>query len=87
MEHKVTGAQWDQEVGVWNLKVTDIDSGLTSNDSCDILINASGILNAWKWPEIPGIGNFKGPKVHSAAWDDAVDLNGKDVGLIGNGYH
>ena len=38
----------------------------------------------WKWPAIPGVEKFKN-KVHSAAWDDSVDLDDKVVGMIGNG--
>jgi cation diffusion facilitator CzcD-associated flavoprotein CzcO len=38
----------------------------------------------WKWPAIPGVEKFNN-KIHSAAWDDAIDLEGKVVGIIGNG--
>lgn len=38
----------------------------------------------WKWPAIPGVEKFKN-KLHSAAWDDTVDLSDKVVGMIGNG--
>jgi cation diffusion facilitator CzcD-associated flavoprotein CzcO len=38
----------------------------------------------WKWPAIPGVEKFKN-KIHSAAWDDAIDLEDKVVGIIGNG--
>jgi cation diffusion facilitator CzcD-associated flavoprotein CzcO len=55
------------------------------NDHCDILVNASGILNNWQWPAIPGIDKYKGTLLHTANWDDNIDLTGRNVGLIGNG--
>lgn len=44
-----------------------------------------GILNTWKWPEIEGLHDFKGPVLHSAAWDHSVDFNGKSAAVIGVG--
>ena len=38
----------------------------------------------WKWPKVPGIEKFKN-KVHSAAWDESVELDDKVVAVIGNG--
>ena len=42
-------------------------------------------VSRWKWPEIPGIHDFKGHKVHSANWDHDFEYSNKRVGLIGNG--
>ncbi|KAI9812936.1 MAG: hypothetical protein M1827_004454 [Pycnora praestabilis] len=84
-KHQVVGAKWDDSIGAWNVQVQDLRTGNIINDQCDILINAGGILNAWRWPAIPGLKDFKGKLLHSAAWDHSVDLTGKNVGLIGNG--
>jgi cation diffusion facilitator CzcD-associated flavoprotein CzcO len=86
-KHQIVGARWNDEKYVWDVEVKNLATGLVVHDSCNILINAGGIFNSWKWPEIPGFDNFRGPKLHSAAWDDSVDLNGKEVALIGNGYY
>ncbi|KAI9811858.1 MAG: hypothetical protein M1827_005209 [Pycnora praestabilis] len=83
--HQVVGAQWVEQRGGWDVQIQDLASGQIIKDSCDILVNAGGILNAWRWPAIPGLKNFKGKLLHSADWDDSVDLKGKNVGLIGNG--
>lgn len=83
---KVVGARWDSTRGGYQVEVADVITGQVEKDSCDILINAGGILNAWRWPAIPGLNNYKGPLLHSADWDATVDLKGKHVGLIGNGY-
>jgi cation diffusion facilitator CzcD-associated flavoprotein CzcO len=42
--HQVKKASWDDAAGKWNLVVLDMDKELEYNDSCDILINASGVL-------------------------------------------
>jgi hypothetical protein len=86
MNHQVIGAKWDDKKGQWDVQILDLVSGNTINNSCDILVNASGILNAWRWPAIPGIAKYKGKLLHSANWDASVELEGKHVGLIGNGY-
>lgn len=44
-----------------------------------------GILNTWKWPEIEGLHDFKGPILHSANWDHSVDFKGKKAAVIGVG--
>ncbi|KAH5642097.1 hypothetical protein HBI23_197610 [Parastagonospora nodorum] len=81
---KVVGATWNEDAKEWSVKICKAD-GTTFEQGCDFFINGSGILNNWRWPAIPGLKTFKGPLLHSAAWDDKVDLTGKHVGLIGNG--
>ncbi|EPE02147.1 steroid monooxygenase [Ophiostoma piceae UAMH 11346] len=82
---KVTGATWHEEEGVWKFKVEDVQSGAVTEDYGHFFINASGYLNNWKWPEIQGLHSFKGPILHSGAWDTTVDLKDKNVAVIGYG--
>ena len=42
-------------------------------DECDIMIQATGALNNWKWPKITGLHDFKGKLMHSASWDENYD--------------
>lgn len=86
-QHKLIKAEWDADKSVWNVQVEDSSSGkpVIIQDWGHILINCTGILNAWKYPDIPGLDSFKGHKVHSAQWDENLSLKGKSVGLIGNG--
>lgn len=84
-QHQVSGAQWNASRRGWDVQVLDLATGTIIDDYCDILVNAGGILNAWRWPAIPGLKNYKGTLLHTAAWDTNVDLTGKHVGLIGNG--
>ncbi|KAK0659142.1 putative Sterigmatocystin biosynthesis monooxygenase [Cercophora samala] len=83
--HKVTSAVWDQEAGEWCLTVFDMSKGIEFEDRCNALVNATGFLQAPKWPNIEGMDLFKGQLVHSALWDDSVDIADKNVAIIGIG--
>lgn len=91
LQHKINRAKWDENLGKWTLQIEHLNPEARNEgesmieDSCDILINACGYLNNWKWPEIQGLEKFQGTLLHSARWDEHVDLRGKRVGLIGNG--
>ena len=50
-----------------------MSTGTVYTDSCDVLLSATGVLNEWNWPEIPGLENFKGKLMHSANWDESYD--------------
>jgi hypothetical protein len=52
---------------------------------CDFLVSAVGQLNQPQYPDIEGLENFKGKIMHSARWDWSHRLEGKSVGIIGNG--
>ena len=80
----VESATWNEETGKWDLKILGSD-GTRFEDSCEILVNGSGVLNSWKYPNIPGIDLFRGKLMHSAKWDGEYDLKGKTVAVIGGG--
>ena len=50
----------------------------------DVVVSAVGALHRPRYPDLPGRGDFAGPRWHSARWDHTVDLRGKRVGVIGN---
>lgn len=85
MRHRVEGATWREDSATWEVKVTDLATGTTFTDTCDFLLSATGILNAWEWPVIPGLWDFKGRVLHSADWDDSADMRDKRIALIGGG--
>jgi len=66
--------------GRWNL---EMKSGL--RDQADIVIAATGVLHHPSYPAIKGIDSFRGTHFHSARWDHSVPLDGKRIGIIGNG--
>lgn len=46
LRHLVEGAVWDEEEAVWRLKVKNLESGEGFEESCNFLLDATGIL---KW--------------------------------------
>lgn len=85
LQHRVRKAVWLEDINQWHIEVEHIPSGTLKQDRCDVLVNATGFLNKWRWPEIEGLETFAGPKVHSANWDHSVEFKDKVVGLIGTG--
>jgi cation diffusion facilitator CzcD-associated flavoprotein CzcO len=62
-----------------------VDTGGGERVRADVLIDATGPLHIKNTPEIAGIESFEGAIFHSAAWDHDVPLEGKRIGVIGNG--
>lgn len=54
-------------------------------DCADVLIAATGVLHHPSYPSLPGLETFEGAYFHSARWDHSVPLDGKRIGIIGNG--
>jgi cation diffusion facilitator CzcD-associated flavoprotein CzcO len=97
---KVTKSFWDEEKHKWRVvskqtdgrrtvvssgNITEGETGEEIVEECDVFINASGLMNNWRWPDVPGRESYKGVLVHSANYDPSLDLNGKKVAVIGNG--
>ncbi|KAH7169887.1 hypothetical protein EDB81DRAFT_864441 [Dactylonectria macrodidyma] len=83
---RVTSAEWNEHKAQWKIQVEKGNLGATTETFvADVLINAGGILNDWAWPEIHGLDSFQGHRVHTAAWDSAIDLKNKSVAVIGSG--
>lgn len=55
------------------------------SDEADVLISATGALNNWKWPDIPGLHDFKGKVMHSAKWDESYDYSVRSPGYHNQG--
>lgn len=83
--HYVSEARWVEDQSEWKLEISKDGGTETFTDHVDILISARGFLSTWHWPSIPGIENFQGKKVHSAAWDHSYDYTHKKIAVIGNG--
>lgn len=84
-KQEIVKATWDESKSEWAVIVKDRASGTSREMRCDFFINAGGILNNWTWPDLKGLHDFKGELIHTAAWNENLDLSGKRVGLIGNG--
>lgn len=76
---EVREARWDDADALW--RVTTTHGDLTAR----VLVSATGPLSEPKLPDVAGIDAFAGPVLHSARWDHSVDLEGKDVAVVGTG--
>ncbi len=77
-DEAVTSAVFED--GAWT-----IDTSSGERIRADVLVDATGPLHVKNYPEITGIERFEGALFHSADWDESVPLEGKRIGVIGNG--
>ena len=76
--HRVLEARWHELDAEWEIKVENLLSGDILTERCNVFITAVGVLNQWEWPSIPGLHNFEGKLMHSAAWDKDFDVEVRD---------
>ncbi|MDZ4381363.1 MAG: NAD(P)/FAD-dependent oxidoreductase [Parvibaculum sp.] len=77
---EIVEARFDEAEGLWHIR-SAAGEAFTAN----VLISGVGQLNRPAYPRIDGLDDFKGAAFHSARWDHGVDLEGKRIGVIGNG--
>ena len=78
-KHAVRAAHWQDREAIWEVETTD---GQVFR--APILVSGMGMFNELVWPEIEGRDQFKGTLFHSARWNQAHDLTGKRVAVIGS---
>ncbi|KAL0947913.1 hypothetical protein HGRIS_010547 [Hohenbuehelia grisea] len=81
----VTSAAWDATAQVYRIETENLKTGEKTVTTAQILVSAIGVLEVPRFPSIPGLEDFKGAVFHSARWDSMVNLENKQVGVIGNG--
>ncbi len=70
----------EYETGLWRIETSGGESL-----RCKVLIAATGPLHHKNDPDIEGLEDFRGACFHSADWDEDIALEGKRIGVIGNG--
>ncbi|CAN8097720.1 unnamed protein product [Discula destructiva] len=87
LHHRVEHAAFAEASGRWHLRVRNTQTNAILDDTCDILVQATGFLSHWRWPSIPGLRDFAGHLAHSADWAAHGDFDyaGKRIGILGNG--
>jgi cation diffusion facilitator CzcD-associated flavoprotein CzcO len=78
-DHDVRDVSFDETKKLWRLTTSQ------GEYFARCVIMATGGLAEPRLPEIKGLELFQGPIMHTAKWNDAIDLVGKRVGLIGTG--
>ena len=88
---EVVKSEWQNNTGKWKVTLRQKNgAGETeeSEEECDLLLYATGILNNFQWPKVPGIEKFKGRIEHTAKWSEEYQEEkwAKDrVAVIGSG--
>ncbi|TPX32886.1 hypothetical protein SmJEL517_g04092 [Synchytrium microbalum] len=82
VNHKVIGATWNESTGTYRVEIDN--NGTIVTDTCNALILGTGALNSPRIPDVPGADTFP-VTLHTGRWDPNVKLEGKRVGVIGNG--
>jgi cation diffusion facilitator CzcD-associated flavoprotein CzcO len=76
----VSEARWNEAAATW-----EVQTSTGETHRARYLLPATGFLSQPHTPDFPGIDDFAGQVVHTAAWPDEIDLAGKRVGIIGTG--
>ncbi|KAK3633928.1 hypothetical protein LTR56_015538 [Elasticomyces elasticus] len=89
---EVIGCHWDESKGEWKVKLRETRNGEVVREfgeTCHLLLHGAGLLNNYKWPDIPGLQDkFKGKVVHTARWDESYQKEqwkNDRVAVIGSG--
>ncbi|KAJ0415766.1 hypothetical protein BJY00DRAFT_304604 [Aspergillus carlsbadensis] len=80
---KLVSAIWDEAAGKWALKLER--GGEVFEDSAHVVLDGSGVLNNWSFPDIEGLDTFKGKVLHTAKWDPTYNHASQRIAVIGNG--
>jgi cation diffusion facilitator CzcD-associated flavoprotein CzcO len=76
----IVAARFDDERGLWTL-----DTSRGERATARVVVSCVGGLVDPAWPEIDGIGSFRGEIFHTARWNHAAPLSGRRVAVIGTG--
>ncbi|KAF9894843.1 hypothetical protein FE257_004464 [Aspergillus nanangensis] len=89
LRSEVLRATWSEMKGKWIVEIKQTDEqtrrSVVLHDEAEFLVTSTGRFSSPKLPDIPGLGEFQGPVIHTSAWDNAFDPTGKKLALIGNG--
>ena len=79
LHHEATAMRWDDERRRWEIETTG------GTFTAEVVVSAAGALADPAIPDLPGLERFRGNAFHSARWDHAHDLEGREVAVIGTG--
>lgn len=91
---EVKSLRWKEQEQEWEIEICQLlpETKLEHSTRLDIvrakvIVSGAGILtNPNEWPErVSGRNSFSGEILHSARWPKNINLEGKDVVLVGSG--
>lgn len=81
----VNDIKFDDSTGLWIIKTDTKKTSKVKTLQARSVVIASGPLANCSFPNIPGLEDYKGHKIHSARWDHDFDFSNKKVALVGTG--
>jgi cation diffusion facilitator CzcD-associated flavoprotein CzcO/acetyl esterase/lipase len=77
---RLVEARWDEADAHWHFRTARGDTLRARWFVC-----STGPLSQPRWPDIPGLEDFRGLRLHTARWDASAPLDGQRVAVIGTG--
>ena len=77
---RITAADFDASTARWHFTTARGDTF-----EAPFFVCSAGPLNQPRWPDIPGLQDFQGTRLHSARWDSSCNLAARRVAVIGTG--
>ena len=82
---EVTEARYNEHANQWQVDVESASGGKETL-CARMVVSGVGAFNKPRMPDVPGLESFGGPSFHTARYpDEGIDLDGKNVILVGNG--
>ena len=85
--HRIDSASWSHADTQWRIQATRTDTGEHVGFTANFLWMCQGYYRHSEGytPDWPGLDRFAGPVVHPQTWPEDLDLEGKQVVVIGSG--
>lgn len=77
---RLAEARFDEAEGLWHFRTAAGDTLRARYFMC-----STGPLSQPRWPDLPGLDDFTGLRLHSARWNPAQSFEGMRVAVIGTG--
>ena len=79
LRHAFESAHWDTAANRWRIETSQ------GTYLARVMISAMGAFSEPSYPQIPGLGSFKGEIFHSAELNHSCDFKDRNVAVIGTG--
>lgn len=79
----VESAKWNEADRKWVIEV-ESKTGVRETILADFMVSGIGALHVPLFPDVPGVGTFKGDEIHSAEWRNEIDCSNKRVVVVGS---
>jgi len=80
----VVAARWDDATRQYELELLGPD-GPVGAERFDVVISATGLLSNPRYPDWPGLEEYRGISFHTSRWEHEHDLSRRRVAVVGTG--